>query len=425
MADGRGFSVQLRVGAFVLAGLLVFLAIIYLLGAQARYFERRYTLVAEFTEVGGLIEGATVRLAGVQIGRVIGVVLPGEPGGKVRVTLTIARRFMDRIRGDSEARIVTQGLLGDKLIEITIGTLAAPALQPGDVIAAREAFEPGQVLVEGGRVLGSVGRLAETLERTLARFGETGAVDDLGATLRSARRFAEGLDALGQGGALDDLAAAARSARQVGERLEKGPGLAHTLLYEEPEAMRRLNALLGSTQALLARAESAETALGALLAPGGDRGVRALLAAMESVRRMAERAEQGDGLLWALLVDPQYREVAVDLRAVTQSFREVSERVARGEGLLGAMVGADTRGPVGEAAGDFRAAMANLRAITDRLNAGEGTVGALLADPTVYENLAAFLEGAQRSYLLRALIRSAIGTGGGRTAPPDAAPGSR
>jgi ABC-type transporter Mla subunit MlaD len=51
MADGFGSSLQLRIGAFVLAGLLVFLAIIYLLGAQARYFERKYNLLAEFTEV--------------------------------------------------------------------------------------------------------------------------------------------------------------------------------------------------------------------------------------------------------------------------------------------------------------------------------------------------------------------------------------
>ena len=132
MAGDSGVSLQLRIGAFVLAALLVFLAIIYLLGAQARYFERKDTLLAEFTEVGGLIEGAAVRLAGVQIGRVTDVVLPGEPGGKVRVTLTIARRFMGRIRRDSEARIVTQGLLGDKLVEITLGSPAAPPLRPGD-----------------------------------------------------------------------------------------------------------------------------------------------------------------------------------------------------------------------------------------------------------------------------------------------------
>jgi phospholipid/cholesterol/gamma-HCH transport system substrate-binding protein len=56
-------------------------------------------------------------------------------------------------------------------------------------------------------------------------------------------------------------------------------------------------------------------------------------------------------------------------------------------------------------------AMANLRAVTDKLRAGEGTMGGLLEDPTVYENLVQFLEGARRSFLLRTLIRSTIDSG--------------
>src|SRR5437879_12319022 len=119
MPDHRSLALQLRIGGFGPVALAVFLAIIYLLGARARYFERKYELVAEFTEVGGLIEGATVRLAGVQIGRVTGVTLSPKAGTKVRVTMTVARRFHDRIRRDSEARIATQGLLGDKIVEIT------------------------------------------------------------------------------------------------------------------------------------------------------------------------------------------------------------------------------------------------------------------------------------------------------------------
>src|SRR5437879_10615733 len=105
MDDRRGIGVRLRVGAFVLSAIAVFLALIYLLGARARLFEAKYTLSAEFTEVGGLVEGATVRLAGVQIGRVSAVRLPGQPGGKVRVELKIASQYADRIRRNSIARI--------------------------------------------------------------------------------------------------------------------------------------------------------------------------------------------------------------------------------------------------------------------------------------------------------------------------------
>jgi hypothetical protein len=106
--------------------------------------------------------------------------------------------------------------------------------------------------------------------------------------------------------------------------------------------------------------------------------------------------------------------VADDLRAVAHNFRDVSERVAQGQGLLGQLTrdGADgTAGALGDATADFRAAMANLRVVTDKLKAGEGTMGGLLEDPTVYENLVQFLEGARRSFLLRTLIRSTIDSG--------------
>ena len=96
---------KLRVGAFVLVALAVFVGTIYALGARARLFEARYTIHAEFGEVGGLKEGATVRLAGVQIGRVSGVYLPSQPGGRVRVDMTIGRQRSEERRVGKECRL--------------------------------------------------------------------------------------------------------------------------------------------------------------------------------------------------------------------------------------------------------------------------------------------------------------------------------
>ena len=382
MPNGGRLVLQIRIGSFILVGLVVFLAIIYLLGAQARYFERKYALTAEFTEVGGLIEGATVRLAGVQIGRVTKVELPPEPGGKVQVTLTLARRFADRVRRNSEARIVTQGLLGDKLVEITIGSADAPPLKPGDTIATRNPFEMQEMFSAGAETLAQVNQLAVTLRKTMDR------VD------------------------------------RMTDEVEKGKGWLHVLIYEEPESLRRLNALLTSTQQLLAQAQNDESAVGVLLSRDSGKSVRSLLAAMDAFGRAAQKPDAGEGLLPTLLYDPQYKDVARDLQVVTRNFRDVSEKLAHGQGLLGGLLKDDGDATLGQAAADFRVAMANLRVVTDRLKTGEGTMGALLADPTVYENLVQFLEGARRSFLLRSLIRSTIPPGGadekGKAAAPAA-----
>ena len=385
MADRRAYALQLRIGAFILVALGVFLAIVYLLGARARYFESKYDLVAEFTEVGGLIEGATVRLAGVQVGRVTSVVLPPQPGGKVRVTMTVARRFQDRIRRNSEARISTQGLLGDKIVEITIGSPGAPPLGPGEVLASQDPQELSRMFAEGAGTLKSINELVSTL-----------------------RAAADRLD---KGGAFDDIGAAAKSARRITDEVERGKGWLHVLVYEEPEALRRLNGLLASTQQLIARAEGGESAVGVLLSKDSGKSARALLAALDALGRAAEKPGPGDGLLPALLFDPEYRPVARDLQVLAKNFREVSEKLARGEGLLGGMLQGSGDDSMGQAGADFRAAVANLRAVSEKLKSGEGTVGALIEDPTVYENLVAFLEGAQRSFLLRSLVRSTIQTG--------------
>ena len=415
--DGRHYALQLRIGAFVVISLVVFLGLIYLLGAQARYFERKYDLVAEFTEVGGLIEGATVRLAGVQIGRVTNVALAPTAGGKVRVTLTIARRFSDRIRQSSEARIVTQGLLGDKLVEITMGMPDSRPLEPGSTLQSREPFEVGRMFADGTDALSAINTLVRSLQASLDRLNTAGTLEDLDAAVKSTRRVTERLEGLGRDGAFGDVAAAARSARRITEQVEKGGGWLHTLVYEEPEALRRLNTLLGSAQEVLARTRTGDSAVGALLSPESGRSVRALLAAMDAFGRGAELAGGGQGLLSTLLFDPQYKPIVEDLQMVARNFRELSERLARGQGLLAGLLREQGDSPLDQAAADFRTAMANLRTITDRLKAGEGTLGGLLEDPTVYENIAAFLEGAQRSFLLRSLIRSTIQSGGDGTSP--------
>jgi phospholipid/cholesterol/gamma-HCH transport system substrate-binding protein len=385
--DGKESGRRLRVGVFVLIGMLAFLGMIYALGARARLFEPRFALYAEFTEVGGLVEGATVRLAGVQIGRVTAVSLPGQPGGKVRVELTIAKRYGDRIRKDSVARIETQGLLGDRIVEISVGSAGAPPVRPHDLLAARDPFDINRMVGESAGVVKSVGALAESLRGTADALNQAKLVDDLSATMRSARRVTD----------------------QVGKlvnEVERGKGWAHALIYEEPVALRRVNELVVSTQAILDRVQRGEGAAGVLTSPQSTESARRFVAALDRLSRVVQQPSAEDGLLPALLFDPKYRPVLEDLRVVAHNMRDVSDRLAGGRGTLGGLLKDEpTDGGIRQASQDFQAAVANLRAITEKIKDGEGTVGALIADPTIYERLVTILDGAQRSFLLRGLLR--------------------
>jgi len=392
--ERREIALKFRVGVFVLVALAVFLGLVYALGARARLFEARYTIHADFTEVGGLVEGATVRLAGVQIGRVTGVHLPGEPGGKVRVDLTIARRYSDRIRKNSIARIETQGLLGDKIVEITVGNTTAPPAAPGEVLAARDPADFGRVIAAGAETAKDVGALAAALRETAEKVNQSKLIEDAATTVNKLGR--------------------------VVDQVEHGRGWAHALVYEEPLALRRLNELLATTQTLVERVEKGQGAAGVLVSPESTASAKRFVAAMDRISGMVEQPEREPGLLPGLLFDPKYRPVLEDLRTVAHNLREVSDRLAGGRGTLGSLV-ADS-GDEGElklTLQDLRAAVANFKAISQKINEGEGTVGALIADPAIYERLVTILDGAQRSFLLRSMIRG-LGDKGAKSKDGDA-----
>jgi phospholipid/cholesterol/gamma-HCH transport system substrate-binding protein len=380
VSDRRETALKLRVGVFVLVALATFLGLVYALGARARLFEARYTIHADFTEVGGLLEGATVRLAGVQIGRVTAVNLPGQPGGKVRVDLTIARRFADRIRKNSVARIETQGLLGDKIIEITVGDAAAPSLAPGEVLASRDPADFGRVIAQGAETAKDIAALAGALRETAEQVNQSKIIENAATTVNRLGRIVD--------------------------QVEHGRGWAHALLYDEPIALRRLNELIVTTQALVERVDKGQGAAGVLVSPEGTAAAKRFVAAMDRLSTMVEQPERETGLLPGLL-DPKYRAILDDLRVVAHNLRDVSDRLVGGRGTLGSLV-ADSGGE-GElrlTLQDLRVAVANLRSISEKINEGEGTVGALIADPTIYERLVAILDGAQRSFLLRSMIRN-------------------
>lgn len=378
--DKRGMATQLRVGVFVLIALAVFLGLIYMLGARARLFEAKYTLYSDFTEVGGLMEGATVRLAGVQIGRVTAVRLPGQPGGKVRVEMRIASQYADRIRKNSVARIETQGLLGDKILEISVGLASEPAVPPGAVLVSREPTDLSHVIGQSSEVVANVTALTQSLRETAETLNQSKVVQDFAATVVTARR--------------------------VTEQIESGRGLLHALVYEEPAALRRLDRLLISTQAILDRAERGEGALGVLTSRESTEAARRFVRAMDRFGQAMDQKSGESGLVPALLFDPKYKSLADDLRVLAKNFREVSDRLAGGQGVLGGLLKEEPGSQgLNQVSADLRVAVHNLRQVTEKLNSGQGTLGALLVDPTVYENLSAVLEGTQRSSLLRSLIR--------------------
>lgn len=155
--------IQVQVGAFLAIGILLFMTAIFMLGSKTTLFQTYYQLICYFDDISGLRVGAPVQLAGIHVGfidsitfedRVVKTREDQETKArtivKVKVVMKIDRKFKDRIRADSVASIVTQGLLGDRMIFITVGTSKERVLKNGDEIVQVRQPKGFTQLVERG-----------------------------------------------------------------------------------------------------------------------------------------------------------------------------------------------------------------------------------------------------------------------------------
>jgi phospholipid/cholesterol/gamma-HCH transport system substrate-binding protein len=136
---------QVRVAALVTVSVLALAYGVYRVGRIFDVFAKRYEITTLVPDVLGLREGAPVTVAGQRVGQVKDITfIPVERKvgeEHMRVVLAISRRAQEQIRRDSKAFLRTQGLLGDKFVDIEPGTPGAAILQPGDTLAAGRSLD--------------------------------------------------------------------------------------------------------------------------------------------------------------------------------------------------------------------------------------------------------------------------------------------
>src|SRR5712692_429014 len=103
-----------RLGAFIIAALIMFAVLVFLIGDKQFLFSHTYRLSTPFENVAGLDEGAAVRAGGVHIGTVARIELPRQPDDKIKVEMDLENSTRNVIKKDSIASIETEGLLASK-----------------------------------------------------------------------------------------------------------------------------------------------------------------------------------------------------------------------------------------------------------------------------------------------------------------------
>src|SRR5215469_1218102 len=164
---------ELRVGLFVLVGLLILaVGIFYVTGSN--FIGPKYRLKTYLPDVSGLATGAPVRLDGVEIGNVEAIRLvprvPGKPPDRmhnIEVVMRLEQKYHDDILTDSTASLVTEGLLGNRYVTIQRGYTGTP-LKEGQVVPGTEEKAMKEVVERSADVLANLKALSEEIQDMLA-----------------------------------------------------------------------------------------------------------------------------------------------------------------------------------------------------------------------------------------------------------------
>ncbi len=375
-------SKNIKVGFFVALALLVSGIFIFMIGNNRRVWEAKVLYRGTFSDVAGLKPGAPIRMAGVDVGTV------GEVGhseeskdNKIHVTFYVVRSEAGRVRVDPEpplgqdpkdkpasgaperprgtiARVVNKGLLGDKMIELTVGDPRLPLAAAGAELRTEDPVDLAKYLAKAEDIADKADRTLANLERVTGALANDKFSKDLQGTMAAVH---------------DILDAVAHNKE----------GAAHRLLFDPAEA-KKIDALLSNM----------------VVISGQLGGVTA------DVHDMTTRVRTGPGLAHAVLYD---EAMAQGTTGALVELRNTLEAVRTQNGLAHAVVYGDSN--TQRVLANFNAMSEDLRVIVANVRAGKGTLGGLLVDPSIYEDVKAIVGNVERNQVLRALVRYSIKEG--------------
>lgn len=294
----KGDASSIQLGVFVLLGIVVFAVLMFLVGQKRNLFESTVMLKTRFDNVANLAIGGEVLLGGVVVGHVRHIAFPNwkqakKASDQVTVVMHISKKMLSWIRKDSIARIGSRGLLGEKNINISIGSPKAAPVHHGDTLQSEPPWDLGGAFDEGQALLSH--------------------------SKQTARQIQKFVDELMQQKTDQAIAQSILSVRNILREAETGGGLIHQLIYGKQE---------GKYYQKLMRN----------LAEDGE---DLLLAARNTLHQAAEilaDVRANPGLVHSLLYDNTGKDFIPHMTKAASDLHDIVAGVKEGEGSIGRLL---------------------------------------------------------------------------------------
>jgi phospholipid/cholesterol/gamma-HCH transport system substrate-binding protein len=147
---------------FIVVGFVLFVIAVFVIGSRQNLFTSTFNLTSVFETVSGLQGGSSVRFNGINVGTVDNIEITGVD--KVKIRMIIVSSVKPFIKKDSKATVISEGLVGNKIVEITSGSADVPSVDDGDDLIALRPVEAEQIF----KSLKKTSENADSLSRGLA-----------------------------------------------------------------------------------------------------------------------------------------------------------------------------------------------------------------------------------------------------------------
>lgn len=159
-------SKEIKAGLFIFIGVITLGVFVFMLGDVKHILDERKEQIIIFDYTSGLEVGATVRYAGLDVGRVKSIGLSALPQdiGKDHIAVVTEIDPKISIKGDSRASIKTEGLMGAFYVDMRPGTRQGKILGPGEPLVGMASFEFEAVGDMVAEVVGQIKRFTDLTE---------------------------------------------------------------------------------------------------------------------------------------------------------------------------------------------------------------------------------------------------------------------
>ncbi|HMK66609.1 MAG TPA: MlaD family protein [Thermodesulfobacteriota bacterium] len=308
--EKKGLGIEVKVGIFVFIGLVVLGYMTFRINKYKFKTAGGYEVTALFDSVSGLVKDSPVQIAGVEVGRIERI---GLKDGQAEVTMNIRKDVP--IYADAKAVIKSQGVLGDKFIEIMPGKEKDKRMASGGMIQkSRSTIELDDILAQAEPAIQNIRSVTKSLDEVL---GSEEGKANLKETFFNIRKTTEDI-------------------RSIALGLSHGEGTMGKLIRDDA-LYKDMRATVSGLKETVIQVQEGKGSVGKFVKD--DQFYESTKQAVDSLQRVAQKIDSGEGTLGKLVNDDSlYKEA----KATMANLNQATEKLNNGQGSLGKLMSDDS-----------------------------------------------------------------------------------